>query len=313
MLRSVLALLVAAPLMAPAAASAQDHLTVLLDWFVNPDHAPLYIAQERGQFADAGLEVTFVAPADPSAPPRLVAAGEGDIAITYQPSLYQQANEGLPVSRIGTLISSPLNSLVALEEGPIQSLADLKGATIGYSVGGFEDALLGRMLESVDLSLDDVTLVNVNFALSPALLSGQVDAVIGAFRNFELTQLKLEGKAGRAFLPEENGVPTYEELIFIAANDRLDDDAISRFLDVVGEAARWQAENPQEAEALFFKAQPDLDDTLNRQAYKDTLAKFATDPKAFDREKYETFAAFMTDAGLVSTLPPLGDYTAELD
>ncbi|WMS44768.1 ABC transporter substrate-binding protein [Acuticoccus sp. MNP-M23] len=313
MLRSLLAILVAAPLLAPAAASAQDKLTVLLDWFVNPDHAPLYIAQARGQFAKADLDVTFVAPADPSAPPRLVAAGQGDIAITYQPSLYQQADEGLPVSRIGTLVASPLNSLVVLEDGPVQSLADLKGATIGYSVGGFEDALLGRMLESVDLSLDDVTLVNVNFALSPALLSGQVDAVIGAFRNFELTQLKLEGRTGRAFLPEENGVPTYEELIFIAANDRLDDDSLSRFLDVVGEAARWQAVHPDEAEAMFFKAQPDIDDALNRQAFKDTLPKFAAEPKPLDRAKYETFATFMTDAGLVTDLPPLDTYATALD
>ena len=313
MIRRLLALLVAVPLLAPAAATAQDKVTVLLDWFVNPDHAPLFIAEARGAFADAGLDVTFVAPADPSAPPRLVAAGEGDIAITYQPSLYQQADQGLPVSRFGTLVASPLNSLVALEDGPIQSLADLKGATIGYSVGGFEDALLGRMLESVGLSLDDVTLVNVNFALSPALMSGQVDAVIGAFRNFELTQLKLEGRSGRAFLPEENGVPTYEELIYIAATDRLGEDVFSRFLDAVTEATAWLAQNPDAAEELFFDVQPDIDDALNRQAFKDTLPKFAADPRAFDKAKYETFATFMTDAGLVSDLPPLDTYTAEID
>ena len=74
------------------------------------------------------------------------------------------------------------------------------------------------MLAEHGLTLDDVELVNVNFALSPALLSGQVDAVIGAFRNFELNQLELEGRPGRAFYPEEEGVPTYDELIFIANN-----------------------------------------------------------------------------------------------
>ncbi|MEO1103920.1 MAG: ABC transporter substrate-binding protein [Pseudomonadota bacterium] len=298
--------------LAPAA-SAQDRLTVLLDWFINPDHAPLYIAEARGEFAARDLEVTFIAPADPSAPPRLVAAGEGDIAITYQPSLYQQADEGLPVARIGTLVASPLNSLVVLADGPIQSLTDLKGATVGYSVGGFEDALLGRMLASVDLSLDDVTLVNVNFALTPALLSERVDAVIGAFRNFELTQIALEGREGRAFFPEDNGVPTYEELIYIARNDRLDDDALVRFLDAVGAASVWQAENPEEAEALFFEVQPDIDDALNRQAFKDTLPTFPLDPKPLNVDKYATFAAFMTEAGLVSDLPALETYAVELD
>ena len=55
-------------------AFANDKMTVLLDWFVNPDHGPLIIAQENGYFADVGLEVDIVAPADPSAPPKLVAA-----------------------------------------------------------------------------------------------------------------------------------------------------------------------------------------------------------------------------------------------
>ena len=293
-------------------AHAEDRLTVLLDWFVNPDHAPLFIAEARGEFASRDLAVEFVAPADPAAPPRLVAAGEGDIAITYQPSLYQQAAEGLPVARIGTLVASPLNSLVVLKDGEIATLADFEGATVGYSVGGFEDALLGRMLASAGLSLDDVELVNVNFALTPALLSGQVDGVIGAFRNFELTQIALEGSEGRAFLPEEHGVPSYEELIFIARRDRTGDPAIARFLDAVGVAAKWQAQNPEEAEAVFFETQPDIDDALNRQAFKDTLAKFAADPKPLDTAGYEAFATFMTEAGLVSDLPPLADYAVEL-
>ena len=293
-------------------AHAEDRLTVLLDWFVNPDHAPLFIAEARGEFASRDLAVEFVAPADPAAPPRLVAAGEGDIAITYQPSLYQQAAEGLPVARIGTLVASPLNSLVVLKDGEIATLADFEGATVGYSVGGFEDALLGRMLASAGLSLDDVELVNVNFALTPALLSGQVDGVIGAFRNFELTQIALEGSEGRAFLPEEHGVPSYEELIFIARRDRTGDPAIARFLDAVGAAARWQAQNPEEAEAVFFEAQPDIDDALNRQAWVDTLPRFAKRPMALDRTRYRRFGAFMVESGLIEAAPEVDTIAVEL-
>src|SRR3546814_1050289 len=81
-----------------------------------------------------------------------------------------------------------------LDDGPIQEIADLEGRRVGFSVGGFEDALLRRMLATHGVDLADVTLINVNFALSQALLSGQVDAVIGAFRNFELNQLDIEGQ-----------------------------------------------------------------------------------------------------------------------
>ena len=55
------------------AASAADKFTVLLDWFVNPDHGPLFVAQERGYFRAAALDVTLIAPSDPNDPPRLVA------------------------------------------------------------------------------------------------------------------------------------------------------------------------------------------------------------------------------------------------
>jgi putative hydroxymethylpyrimidine transport system substrate-binding protein len=207
----------------PVAARAADKLTLLLDWFVNPDHGPLVVAQEQGFFAAQGLEVEMVAPADPNDPPKLVAAGQADIAVSYQPQLHLQAAEGLPLKRIGTLVGTPLNSLVVLADGPVKSLADLKGRNIGFSVGGFEDALLRQMLGKYGVALDDVTLINVNFALSQALLSGQVDAVIGAFRNFELNQLDIEGRPGRAFYPEEEGVPAYDELIFVAHKDRTDD------------------------------------------------------------------------------------------
>ena len=127
-------------------AAAADKLTVLLDWFVNPDHATLVVARDKGFFAAEGLEVELIAPADPSAPPRLVAAGQGDIAVSYQPQLHLAVKEGLPVVRFATLVETPLNSVMALDGGAVKTLADLKGKKIGYSVAGFEDAVLAAML-----------------------------------------------------------------------------------------------------------------------------------------------------------------------
>lgn len=312
MFRLATAALAAALAFTAPAAAQSTRLTVLLDWYMNPDHAPLVVAQEKGFFADHGLEVELVAPSDPSAPPRLVAAGKGDIAITYQPSLYQQVEEGLELSRIGTLVATPLNTLVALKGGPIETLADLKGKTVGYSVAGFEDALLEAMLGSVDLSLDDVTLVNVNFSLSPALMSKQVDAVIGAYRNFELTQLRMEGAEGLAFYPEEHGVPTYDELIFVARNDRLEEPQMAAFLAAIEAAVTWQTNHPEDALAVFLEAHPDLDDELNREAFRDTLRRFALRPSALDTARYERFGAFMKERGLVTKTVPVPEFAVEV-
>ncbi len=293
-------------------ARAADQLTLLLDWFVNPDHAPILVAQARGYFADAGLEVEIIAPADPNDPPKLVAAGQAEIAISYQPQLHMQVDQGLPLARVGTLVATPLNSLVVLADSGIQSIADLAGRKVGFSVGGFEDALLGAMLARHGLAKDAVELVNVNFALTPALLSGQVDGVIGAFRNFELNQLELEGRPGRAFYPEEEGVPVYDELIFLANAGSLEDDRLPRFLDAVEAGVLYLVNHPDESFALFTEGRPELDDELNRRAWADTLPRFALRPAALDHARYARFAAFLEEQGLIKPPPPVATYAVEL-
>ena len=300
-------------LAAPASASQNEKLTVILDWFVNPDHAPLYVALENGYFEAHGLDVEFIAPADPNDPPKMVAAGRADIAVSYQPQLHLQVAAGLPLRRIGTLVATPLNTLLVLADGPIETPADLKGRKIGFSVGGFEDALLKAVLGRYGMSLDDVTLINVNFSLSPALLSGQVDAVIGAFRNFELNQMAIEGRPGRAFYLEEHGVPAYDELILIAHEERLGDPALRRFLDALEAGVQFLVNHPDESWALFIRGREELDDELNRRAWADTLPRFALRPAALDTARYARFAAFLEAQGLIDAALPVGDYAVELD
>jgi putative hydroxymethylpyrimidine transport system substrate-binding protein len=295
-------------------ARAADQLTVMLDWFVNPDHGPLIVAQQKGLFEDAGLEVELIAPADPNDPPKLVAAGKADIAISYQPQLHIQVAEGLPLVRIATLVATPLNALVVLAGGPVQSIADLKGRKVGFSVGGFEDALLQAMLRSAGLGLDDITLVNVNFSLSPSLIAGQVDAVIGAFRNFELNQMDIEGRPGRAFYPEEHGVPAYDELIAVTHRDKVGDARLRRFVDALEAAVQFMVNHPDAAWELFETSNPqELDNELNRRAWDDTLPRFALRPAALHRARYARFAKFLKDQGLVESLPDVGDYAVEIE
>ena len=310
----VLIRLIAALVLASVAlpAAAQDKVRVLLDWFVNPDHAALVIAKQRGFFAKQGLEVELIAPADPNAPPKLVAAGQADYAVSYQPTLQMLAAEGLPLVRVGVLVAQPLNALVALEDGPVKTIADLKGRKIGYSIAGFEEALLGAILEKAGLTLKDVTLINVNFALTTALMSKQVDGVIGAFRNFELNELALEKAKGRLWPVETSGVPIYDELILITKRETVDVARTRKLLAAIGEATAWLKANPAEAWALFSTYGKDLDNELNKLAWRDTLPLLAADPTALDRARYQTFAEFLVARGLIKQAPPLDSYLRDI-
>jgi putative hydroxymethylpyrimidine transport system substrate-binding protein len=293
-------------------ALAADKVTLMLDWFVNPDHAPIIVAQEKGFFKDEDLEGEIVAPADPADPPKLVAAGKADLAISYQPQLHLQVHEGLPLKRVGTLIATPLNCLMVKADGPVQKIEDLKGKKIGYSVSGVEDALIGQILKTAGLSMADVEMVNVNWSLSPALIAGQVDATIGAYRNFELTQMRLEGAEGKCFFVEEQGVPTYDELIFVANPQVLDKAKTQRFLHAVERGAQYMVNHPDEAWELFSGTAPDLKDELNAAAWKETLPRFSQSPAALDQGRYARFETFLHEAGLVDNVLPVSGLAVDL-
>jgi len=296
----------------PAFATDLKELNVMLDWFVNPDHAPLFVAQEKGFFEERGLKVSFIAPSNPNDPPKLVAAGKADLAVSYQHQHHLQVDQGLPLVRVATLIATPLNALVVLEDGPIQSIADLKGKTIGYSIGGFETVLLKVMLAQQGLSMADVKLVNVNFSLSPSLFAGQTQAVIGAFRNFELNQMDINKKPGRAFFVEEHGIPTYDELILIAHRDRVQDQALRLFVEGLEAGVQYLINHPDKSWQLFIRGRENLDDELNRRAWKDTLPRFSLRPGALDQNRYLRFARFLKNQGMIKSIPPLENWAAEL-
>ena len=300
-----LSALTLAAVLAASPALAGDKLTLMLDWFINPDHAPIILAQDKGFFAEAGLEVDIIAPADPADPPRLVAAGKADLAVGYQPQLHLQVHEGLPLVRVGTLVGMPLSCVMVQAEGPVQSIADLKGRKIGYSVAGTEQAVLSVLLGQAGLTLSDVELVNVNWSLTPSLMSGQVEATLGAFRNFELTQMALAGGKGRCFHVEEEGLPAYDELIFLANSESLNRDEVARFMQAIEKATHYMLNHPEEAKATFAAHAPDLGDALNAAAWDDTFGRFALSPAALDEGRYARFETFLLEAGLIKDILPV--------
>ncbi|WP_162654277.1 ABC transporter substrate-binding protein [Lentilitoribacter sp. Alg239-R112] len=283
-------------------ATAADKMTLLLDWFVNPDHGPVIVAQEKGYFKDEGLDVEIIAPADPSDPPKLVAAGKAELAISYQPQLHLQIHEGLPLVRVGTLVATPLNCLLVLKDGPIKEISDLKGKKIGFSVSGVEEAVLGSILGNHGVEMSDIELVNVNWSLSPSLMSKQVDAVIGAYRNFELNQMEIEGVEGKCFFVEEEGLPTYDELIYVANPDTMDKDMIARFLKATEKATQFIVNHPDESWEIFSGTSTELQDELNAKAWVDTMPRFALRPMAFDAARYAAFETFLHEKELIPSV-----------
>lgn len=292
-------------------ASANEKLTLVLDWYINPDHAPIMVAEQIGAFRDAGLDVNIIPPSDPALPPRLVAARQADLAITYQPQVHFFADEGLPLIHVGTLIHSPLNTVIALDQR-IKSPADLQGKKVGYSVSGIEQATLATMAQHANIDPNSIKLINVNFQLTSALLAGQVDAVIGGYRNIEALELKLQGKRPVVMNVEDYGVPAYDELVIVANKAEVNAPKIKKFLDALQQGVSYLRAHPQQTWQRFAKAHPELNTELNQQAWLQSVPLFATDPAALDKPRYDAYEQFLYNNKLVKKVTPLANYAIEL-
>jgi putative hydroxymethylpyrimidine transport system substrate-binding protein len=294
--------------------SGSKKVTLMLDYFPNADHAGIYAAQAAGDFKQAGLDVEIRQPADPAAPIKQVAAGRVDVAISYEPEVFRARDEGLNVVSIGALVRRPLTSIISLPEAKIRKPADLRGKTVGTAGIDYQSAYLETILDEANVPRDSVKERNVGFGLTPALLTGKVDAVLGAFWNYEGTELKLKGKKPRIIRMEDAGVPTYDELVLVANEDTVDDDpeAIRLFIAALERGTQDAVDDPAAATDAVLAAGDGLDPKLTRAEIDATLPLLLPDtgnhPYGYmDPAEWEEFAGFFADRGLIERRPTADD------
>jgi putative hydroxymethylpyrimidine transport system substrate-binding protein len=223
---SAIALAVGATAGARPATSRASSLNIALDWFPNPDHVALYYARDKGYFTKQGVKVSMKTPSDPSAGLKLVATGKFDLAVYYEGDLFYAGQQGLPVMAVGALVPTPLNSMIAKGGSKLQSLKNIKGATVGSAGLPFDGAVVQTIEQREHLGPNDIKSVNVGFNLVPALLTGKVDAIVGGYWNIEAVKVKNQtGKQPVVFRMSQLGVPSYDELIIVANKDRLKTDS----------------------------------------------------------------------------------------
>ena len=260
--------------------------TIILDWLINPTHGPILIAQEKGFFKAEGLDVVIIAPADPTDTAKMVAIGKANIGIGSDPELLLFINQALPLVRVGALIDQPLEALTANTGAGIKTINDLKGKTIGYSVGGVDKVILSIMLQHANLTLNDVTLVNVHYDLVEALISTRVEAITGALRNYEVPELRLQKFPITTFYPEKYGMPRYAELNYIINPNSKNDPRLGKFLRAIQKATLYIKEHPQQSWSIMLKKYPELDNRLNEISWHMTYPLFANDPGYTNQENF---------------------------
>jgi putative hydroxymethylpyrimidine transport system substrate-binding protein len=287
--------------------SSEQQFQLMLDYFPNADHAPIYTAQAAGDFKDAGLDLKIRQPADPAAPIKQVAAGRVDLAVSYEPEVLRARSKGLHVVAVGALVRGPLTSIISLPKAKIRAPKDLKGKTVGTAGIDYQHAYLQTILDHANVPQSRVKERNVGFNLVPALLTGKVDAILGGFWNYEAIDLQQRGKKPRVIRVDQAGVPDYDELVFVANADALDRSGplIRRFMTALWRGEITLQHDPARGVDALVKANRDLDPKLQAASVKVTLPRFAPPrgkPYGWqDPQKWARFGAWMRDNGLINS------------
>jgi putative hydroxymethylpyrimidine transport system substrate-binding protein len=285
-------------------AAQAEPFSLTLDFYPNPDHAGIYMAQKLGYFEDAGLEVEIRTPPDPAAPTKRVAAGRTDLAISYEPEAVLAREQGLDTIAVGAIVDTPLTSMIWLEKSGIGGVGALRGKTIATAGIPYQDAYLKTILARANLTPDDVKTVNVGFGLLPALVGGRAQAMLGGFRNVEGVDLRLRGKDPVVTPVDELGVPTYDELVLLANRSALEEDPepVRLFLAALARGTAAAVKSPDATTRALLEANADLDPKLTRAEVGATLP-LLSERGTMDPARWRSFIAWMRDNELISGRP----------
>jgi putative hydroxymethylpyrimidine transport system substrate-binding protein len=261
--------------LAPAAAQTQP-LNLMLDWLPNADHVGIYDALANGDFTKAGLAVHVQVPTDPATPLTLLAAGKVDAAISYEPQLMLARDAGEPLVAIAALVQRPLTSIVSLRSKHITSPQNLRGKTIGNAGIPYQQAYLKTILAHAGVPAGSVKNVNVGSNLVPAMVSGRVDATLGAYWNYEAIQLRQAGKHPNVIRVDEAGVPTYDELVLVVRENEIanQNNELRRFVQALGRGYQAVRADPTGGVDALVKANATLSRKLQQASVEATLSSF---------------------------------------
>ncbi|MGD9057277.1 MAG: ABC transporter substrate-binding protein [Desulfobacterales bacterium] len=283
--------------MAPPVQAAQT-FTLMLDWFPNVDHLPIYVARHQGYFSQEGLKINIISPSETADALKLAATGNVDIAVSYQPQTIIAAARGLEIVAFGRLIEHPLTTLLFMKNSGIKIPKDLEGKKIGYTVPGLMDVLLAAFAKLNEI--EQYTAVNVGFSIVQSLTAKKVDAVMGPFKTYETVEMAHRGYEVGYFELEKWGIPDYDELIFVTSLKKMKKNhaVLMAFKNSIDRAIAYTRKNPQIVLQYYFEEVPEADRKTETDAFKLTLPYYAHHQN-LDPQRWQHFADFAVKYGLI--------------
>ena len=233
----------------------QATVKVALDWTPNTNHIGLYVAQNKGWFADENIQVKFLPYAE-TLPETLVDKGTADVGVSYQAGVAYAAAAGQDVKQIYATVQKSQYAIGVRADSAIRSPKDLDGKT--YAGFGTPDEQ--PMLQSViraDGGKGEFKSVALDTAAYEAVYSKRADFMISV-QTWDGVEAGLSDKPVRYFNPSDYGFPEQYSTALAASDKWLkaDPERAKGFLAAVAKGYAFAAENPAEAADILVKENP---------------------------------------------------------
>ncbi len=302
----VLALAACSPAGAAGPGEPLRPVTVVLDWTPNTNHSGLYLARDRGYFADAGLDVTIVEPGEASGA-QLVAAGRAQFAFSVAEGLVPARGQGADIVSVAAVIQHNTSSLLSLTSSGIERPRDLEGKRYGSYGSKLESALIGALVTcdgGDPAKVEMPPLVSEDFRIG--LTEGQYDAawVFDAWDTIRLRDVDGLDVSTLAFADHTDCIPDwYTPLIATSGELVRDDPALVRsFVGAISHGYQDAIAEPDAAADAILAAAPELEPALVEASAAWLAERYTDDPArwgAQDRRVWDEFVAFLVDHDLI--------------
>lgn len=251
--------------------------TLLLNWYANPYHAPIFVANTLRFYEQEGINLAILEANDPSDVTEIVGLGNVDFGLKAMIHTIAARAKGFPVTSIGTLLDEPPTGLLTLESSGIRSFHDIVGKRIGY-IGEFGKRIIDDLARLAGMDPSSYESVRVGMNVVDAIGRGIIDAGIG-FINFQ--QVELEALHGKALLLRLDqlaglGCCCFCSIQYIIPERMLSEtETVAGFLSATQRGAAFTTEQPEEAFELLCQAKPQLRTDTYRKIFFRTLPFFS--------------------------------------
>lgn len=305
----VLVLLIAVAIFAGACGSAPaEDLTsvkLLLDWVPNTNHTGIFVAQEKGYFEDAGLEVQIIQPGEVYAE-QAVAGGAADFGISFQESVCLARAEGAPIVSVAAVVQHNTSGFASLASTGVDDPADFEGLRYGGWGSPYEAPTLRALMECSGADFSSLDMVTTGFSDPIAMLSeGQVD-LVWIFYGWQGIQAELQGIDLDIVMMKDylDCVPDYYTPVVIASESKLveEPEVVSAMLEALSRGYEFAAEDPDGAADILLEAAPELDAGLVRTSQRWISAYYIAEASQWGEQKmsiWQEYVGWMVEEGIV--------------